>query len=196
MTPNGDDKLSVVVSNLDHWSTSWNNLTGTPEWDSPVVVGSRIWFRRGYPHPDWSAFGIDISAGVATVLRLTTERRSAPLTSVVATFTDLGDAGKYVIATVADFLRTNSGLDPIHWEWKRLGVDDRIDITSASDEDIAAMTSMPDVDNAIPSAYLKRYVVTSRPTQFACLSDGKAAMSRVMLLDFGEVNSIFGRGMI
>ncbi len=126
--------ISELISHYNKWRLIFryaNELEpNEPDWDD-----GRLYFRKGYPHPDWSAFILEpANEGHYSVFHVSTERRNTPLESVRAIFSRLQDAGKYIIYEVADLLRVSLGLKPLEQKWREVGLDTRVRKVVVSDK--------------------------------------------------------------
>lgn len=104
--------------------------------DEPDWEGNQIWFRDGYPHPDWSAFVIAKRGEGFDLLQASTERRSDAVMSHQGFFSRLEDAGKFIIAAIGDYLRIDLRMDPVSWIWMDLGLAPNVEETIVSDSEV------------------------------------------------------------
>jgi hypothetical protein len=126
--------IRELISHYNKWRQIFryaNELEpNEPDWDD-----GRLYFRKGYPDPDWSAFILEpADGGHCNVLHASTERRNTPLESTRAIFSRLQDAGKYIIYEVADLLRVPIGLEPLEQKWRDAGLDARVRKVVVSDK--------------------------------------------------------------
>jgi hypothetical protein len=131
----GMDEQHVIelIDRYNKWRAIYSYAGQSPP-DEPERANGRLYFRDGYPYPDWSAFIIETTAdGLYRVLHASTERRNTPLESERAVFSQFKDAGKYLIYEVADRLRGMKGLMPLERKWRAEGLDARVDKISISD---------------------------------------------------------------
>src|SRR3954468_19840600 len=118
-------RLNGYEELLDQYS-KWRDayvLAARPAPNEPDWENGRLYFRIGYPYPDWRAFIIDETDGEDQVLNASTERSSIVTEGWKAPFSRLEDAGKYITATVADYLRIECGAEPIALRWRAEGLD-------------------------------------------------------------------------
>lgn len=111
-----------LIDRYNKWRDAYLSV-GRPAPNEPDWENSRLYFRIGYPYPDWRAFIIDQTDDGYQVLNASTERSTVATEGWKATFSRLEDAGKYVIATIADYLRIECKADPIALRWRVEGLD-------------------------------------------------------------------------
>jgi hypothetical protein len=145
--------------------------------DEPDFEDSRLYFRRGYPLPDWSAYIIEVTAGNEfRVLRASTERRNTPAEAEEAVFSRLHDAGKFILYKVATTLRSETGLESITQKWRAEGLDAR-------------------VDKVIISADAAKYSLLSDPTTyFIAYSGGIQPYNHILALSYDELDDVLLEG--
>lgn len=189
------DLFADTVGSYESLRTEWSHVFRTQEWLAAEIEDGRVWFRRDYPHPDWTAYAIDTGTGSAVVLSVSTERRNVPLISVEAVFSRVEDAGKYIVATIGDLFRITARKNPIFWEWEDAGIAPNINITRVDDADLALCREISGVQHQPASQFFKRYSVNGLQEISGLISDANAPLSRVMLLSFDEINRTFSAGL-
>jgi hypothetical protein len=119
--------ITELVSRYNTWRQIYayagEIAPNEPDWDD-----DRLYFRNGYPNADWSAFILEATAdGRYKVLHASTERRNTPIESLRAVFSQIEDAGKYIVYEVADLLRVTQQLEPLDQRWRAAGLDPRVE---------------------------------------------------------------------
>ncbi|MCV7257081.1 hypothetical protein [Mycobacterium shimoidei] len=122
---NIDPEFPKLIDQYNKWRSIYS-YAGQPAGDEPLWEHGRLHFRYGYPLEGWTAYIIEPKDNGYEVLRTTTERHSESSESLMAFFTNIEDAGKYIIWYTGDNLRTKCHLDPIEWVWADAGLDPRV----------------------------------------------------------------------
>lgn len=123
----------ALVEHYNRWRQIYR-YADQPEPNEPDWDNGRLYFRRGFPHPDWSALILAPTAdGHVEVRHASTERRNTPAESSRALFSRVEDAGKYIVFETADLLRVALGLPSLEQRWRDAGLDDRVNKVLASD---------------------------------------------------------------
>ncbi len=122
-----DPRVSEFLSEYEKWRRIYG-YTDMPSRDAPDWQAGRLYLREGFPYPGWRGYIVDGSEGGYRVFTVTTERRNEPLESLVATFADMGDAGKYIIWKVGSYLRIDLGLPSLTQRWTKEGLDHRVQV--------------------------------------------------------------------
>jgi hypothetical protein len=105
----------------DAYVSAGKTAPNEPDWEN-----GRLYFRIGYPYPEWRAFIIGEANGGFDVLSASTERSTVTTEGWKGKFSRLEDAGKFVIATIADYLRIGCSAEPIAMKWRTEGLDPRV----------------------------------------------------------------------
>lgn len=129
-----DRDTSELIDRYNKWRTIYGYADelapNEPDWED-----GRLYFRSGYPNPDWSAFIVEATEdGLYKVAHASTERREYPVESSRAIFSRFEDAGKYIIYEVADLLRVARQLEPLDRKWRAAGLDPRVDKVIVSEK--------------------------------------------------------------
>jgi hypothetical protein len=145
--------------------------------DEPDFDDGRLYFRRGYPLPDWTAYIIEPTAdNEFRVLRASTERRNTPAEAEEAVFSRIQDAGKYLLYKAATPLRTESHLESITQKWRAEGLDRRVEKNPISD------------DRA-------KYSLRSDPSiYFVAYSGGIQPYNHILPLSYDELDDVLLEG--
>lgn len=137
-----------------------------PDWDS-----GRLYFRTGYPLPDWSAYVLEADrSGLYSVLYASTERRETPVESPQGSFSRIEDAGKFIVYKVATSLMIACFMDPLSWKWDDAGIDPRVDAQIQSDRVV-------------------RYVLRSNPEAYFIMTRGDTPYSHMLPLSYDELDA-------
>jgi hypothetical protein len=170
-----EQDTSELVDHYNKWRRI-HRLAGESEPNEPDRENGRLYFRRGYPHPDWSALILEATSdGHYNVLRASTERRNTPVESSRASFARLQDAGKFIIFETADLLRVTLGIRPIVQQWRDEGLDSRV--------------------NKIPLNGKAKYELQSNGSAyFLAYSGGIQPYNHILPLSYEELDSILLAG--
>ncbi len=191
-----DTGLLEVADRYETWRRRWVSVTGKePSRDAPELSDGRLWFRDGYPHPDWTARIIESSNVGYLVLSVTTERRNTPRAAVEAVFSHLEDAGKYVIAFIGDMLRLEYKLEPLYRQWRTFGVDSALEKGAADDEIVQFIADYNDVSRDTVQRLVYKYSVKAQPARYAHLATADEPTSRVLTLSYDELDAILIDGL-
>lgn len=169
-------KVQELIARYDKWRDAYvragKAAPNEPDWE-----GDRLYFRLGYPYPDWRAFIIDDTNDRYQVLSASTERSTLVTEGWKATFSRLEDAGKYVIATIADYLRIECKVQPIALKWRSDGLDPRV-----------CKTELPDA--------LAKYSLSRDPDIYMiATARGIKPEHHVLPMTYDELNQVFAAGL-
>lgn len=114
-----------LIDRYNRWRDAYLHA-GQPAPNEPDWQDDRLYFRIGYPYPDWRAFIIDETECGYKVSSASTERSALATEAWKATFSQLEGAGKFIIATIADYLRIECNAQPIALRWRAEGLDPRV----------------------------------------------------------------------
>jgi hypothetical protein len=169
-----DPEIVELIARYNKWRRIYRyagKSSSAP--DEPDFENGRLWFRDGYPLPDWTAYIIEGTVNREfRVLRASTERRNTPAEAQEAVFSRIQDAGKFILYKVATSLRVESHLPSITQKWRAEGLDHRVDKTIIS-EDQARYTLRSD-----PSIY------------FIAYSGGIQPYNHVLPLSYDELEEV------
>ncbi|MCV7124702.1 hypothetical protein [Mycobacterium lacus] len=168
----------AVVELIDRYNR-WRQIycyAGKSAPDDADLNGGRLYFRYGYPYPDWWAFMLEATAeDHYRCLRASTERSVTPIESAQGTFARIQDAGKYMIYEVAESLRISCRLEPISWRWDDAGLDPRVDAYVQSDQVV-------------------KYVLRSNPNAYFVMTRGDVPYSHILPLSYDELDAVLLEG--
>jgi hypothetical protein len=143
-----------------------------PDWED-----GRLYFRIGYPYPDWRAFIVEEMGSGYKVISASTERSADVTEGWKADFSRLEDAGKYVLATIADYLRIECHADPIAVKWRAEGLD-------------------PLVVKVVSSDGLATYSLSANPQVFMITNArGTKPENHVLPLTYDDLDHLFADGL-
>jgi hypothetical protein len=168
-----DPDVIELVDRYERWRRIYRYAEKMPP-NEPDWENGRLWFRYGYPYPDWTAYILQATAdGGYRVFRATTERRETPAESPRGgTFARLQDAGKYIIFNVGEKLRIECRMKPINLEWADAGLD-------------------PRVDKLIIDENWAKYVLRSNPASyFTTVSRGIAPYNHILPLSYDQLDDV------
>lgn len=161
------EELAELIRFYGKWRTIYSQAGKAPR-DEPDWEGGRLWFRNGYPHPDWTAFLIEPKPNGFEVLRASTERRIDPVLSPQGFFSRLEVAGKFIIAKIGNYLRIDSRMDPISWSWEDAGV-------------------APEVEELISSEREVKYRLRNDPDTYFIMALGDRPYSHILPLTYDQL---------
>jgi hypothetical protein len=173
-----DREIAALIARYNKWRRIYRyagKSSSAP--DEPDFDNGRLWFRNGYPMPDWTAYIIEENESREfRVLRASTERRNTPAEAQEAVFSRIEDAGKFILYKVATSLRVASHLASITQKWRDEGLDDRVEKSVVS-EDQARYTLRSD-----PSIY------------FIAYSGGIQPYNHILPLSYDELDDVLLEG--
>lgn len=163
--------ISELISRYNKWrriySYAGKSAPDKAEWDS-----GRLYFRFGYPHPDWWAFILEATVdGHYQCLRASTERSAVPIESPQGIFARIDDAGKYLIYGIAESLRIDCRLEPVSWRWDDEGLDSQVDVHIQSDRVV-------------------KYVMRNNPDAYCIMTRGDMPYSHILPLSYDELDEL------
>lgn len=165
---------SLYFDFIDHYR-KWIGIysaAGQPAPDEPVWEDGRLHLRSGYPYDGWTSYIIDDAPGGFKVLTATTERRNSPSESLKGFFSNVDDAGKYIIWNTGENLRVACRVDPIGWAWEDMGLDPRVEQISLD-------------------KYVSKYVLKSDTSRYFILqAGGVQPENRLLPLTYDELDEI------
>lgn len=173
-----DRQVIELITRYNMWRRIYGyagKLRLTP--DEPDWENDRLYFRNGYPFPDWTAYVIEATAARDfRVLRVSTERRIRPAESPEALFSRIEDAGKFIIYKMATNLRVDCRMESITQKWRAEGLNTR-------------------VDKMIISEDQAKYVLRSDPTAyFIAYSGGIQPYNHILPLTYDELDAVLLEG--
>lgn len=171
-----DHEYAELLSQYEKWRAIYTSVGHAPR-DEPVWERGRLYLRVGYPFEGWSGYIVEGNQGGCDVLRVTTEHRNEPAESKIGFFTDIEDAGKYIIWNVGESLRISCRVDPIEWIWDDLGLDPRVEQVSLDD-------------------YTSRFQLKSDPARYFVLqAGGIQPENRLLPITYTELDRELTNGL-
>jgi hypothetical protein len=161
------DELAELLQFYGKWRAIYSQAGKAPR-DEPEWEDGRLWFRDGYPHPDWTAFVLEPTGDGFEVVRASTERRNDPVMNPEGYFSRLEVAGKFIIAKIGNYLRIDSRLDPTSWAWEDSG-------------------TPPEVEELIVSERKVTYRLRSDPDTYFIMTVGDRPYAHILPLTYGEL---------
>jgi hypothetical protein len=185
-----------LMYRYEAWRQRWASLTGNePSRDSPELADGRLWFRDGYPHPDWTAWVIEPNDIGYLVKRVTTERTNTPRISVEAVYSRLDDAGKRLIVHIGDLLRVNCGAEPLYRRWQRSGLSDDLEKGAADERVSEFIAEYNNISPDVVRQLLHKYSLKLELEHYAYLPSSDEPISRILTLSYGELDSMLMDGL-
>ncbi|MEC4765564.1 hypothetical protein VT930_21075 [Mycobacterium sherrisii] len=167
------DKSPELIELIDHYE-KWRRIysyAGEAPPDEPDWEDNRLYFRIGYPYPDWSALVLEMAPdGLYRVLQVSTERRNEPVESLRGVFSRIEDAGKFIIYKVATSLMIGCNMDPLSWRWDDEGIN-------------------PEVDIHIQSDAITKYVLREKPEAYFIMTRGDMPYSHLLPLSYDRLDA-------
>lgn len=114
-----------LVRRYERWRSIYAAAGKHPR-DEPRISEGRLLLSEGFPHPGWTALVLDDFTGGYTLFEVTTEHRTEPHESFAASFSNIIDAGKFVIWKVGVYLRIDLDLPSITQQWTAEWLDPRV----------------------------------------------------------------------
>jgi hypothetical protein len=167
--------IAELVAHYNKWRRIYGYAGKTPP-DKPDWENGRLYFRDGYPYPDWSASILEVTPdGTYRVLHASTERRQTPIESPRGTFSRIEDAGKFIVYKAATSLMIACFMDPLSWRWDDAGLD-------------------PQVDAHIQSDRVVKYVLRNNPDAYFIMTRGDMPYSHLLPLSYDELDAVLLEG--
>jgi hypothetical protein len=165
-----DPGIAELIGRYNRWRKIYA-YAGEPPPDAADLHNGRLFFRFGYPHPDWWGYILEgADGGRYRLLRASTERSATPVESSKGIFARAEDAGKCLIYEVADSLRINCRLEPVIWKWDDAGLD-------------------PQVAADIQSDKVVKYSLVSNPNAYFIMTRGDIPYSHILPLSYDELDA-------
>ncbi|WP_156764023.1 hypothetical protein [Mycobacterium sp. 852002-50816_SCH5313054-b] len=164
-----DPDIAELIVRYNRWRRIYG-YAGEPPPDEADWDGGRLYFRFGYPYPDWWAYILEGTDDGYRVLRASTERSIAPVESSMGIFARIKDAGKFMIYQVAESLRINCRLEPLSWKWDDAGLDPRVYADIQSDQVV-------------------NYSLRSNPHAYIIMTRGDMPYSHILALSYDELDA-------
>ncbi len=173
-----DQSVLELIGRYRRWRRIYH-LTGNSgsSPDEPDWENGKLYFRRGYPYPEWSAYVIEASdVGAFYVLRASSEHRNAAVEMPEVEFSRFEDAGKYIIYKTVSNLRVECHMESIARSWRADGLDEQVvKIPIASDR--------------------AKYMLQSDPAvYFIAFAGGIQPYNRILTLSYDELEIQLQRG--
>ncbi|WP_156664703.1 hypothetical protein [Mycobacterium sp. 852002-51057_SCH5723018] len=171
LTDMHDQDIEELINHYNRWRQIFRYANQSVP-NEPIWENGRLYFREGYPNPGWSALILEFSSdGHYAVLHASTERRNTPLESTRAVFSQVQDAGKYIMYEVADLLRVSIGLKPLERQWRDAGLDASVRKVTLSDKQA------------------KYELVTDPTVYFIAYSGGIQPFNHILPLSYDQLDS-------
>lgn len=192
----GDAGFHEVAERYETWRDRWVSAVGKdPSRNVPELLDGSLWFRNGYPYPDWTAEVIRPSQFGYLVLSATTERRSSPYIAVEAVFSRLEDAGKHVLTLIGDMLRLECKLEPVYRQWQRSGISAALQKSVADQQVVEFIATYNGVSRDVVERVMHKYSVRAMPSSYAHLSSSDEPTSRVLTMSYDELDATLADGL-
>lgn len=176
MTSESSIDYPELIRRYEKWRRIYA-YAGQPVPDEPAREDGRLNFRKGYPYEGWTAYILEPKGAGYQVLRATTERRNEPLEGLAAFFTNLEDAGKFIIWESAVGVRVALRLPSVSQAWRSAGLD-------------------PQVEQISLDKYVSKYELKDDPSRYFILqAGGVQPENRLLPLSYDELDTILLDGM-
>lgn len=196
-TLSGEPGLETLLDHYDAWRRRWALLTGRDSSrNAPDLSDGQLWFRDGFPHPDWTARIIQSSNVGFAVCRATTERTTSPRISADAVFSHFEDAGKFLIAHFGDMLRRECNLEPRLREWRRSGLSDELCKSDSDQSVVDFIADFNDIGQGDIQRLVHQYSVKAEPDRRAYLASSEEPRSRVLTLTYNQLDAVLADGLV
>jgi hypothetical protein len=204
----GGDGFNEVVRHYNLWREIIR-LAGTQQYDDADWDGGRLYFRSDYvdrlkESPEWKRLG-DWAAwiieptpqGYYNVLRsLWHERAPARSEDTEAAFSEISDAGKYMIAHIGNGVRLDLKMESLAIKWDEAGLDPRIQVTPAPQQAVDYMLKAGrKTDRELMEKYLRQYTFTNCRSCYAFTFPSNHVYMQVLALSYEELNASLIDGM-
>jgi len=197
-----------VLHRFERWRAIATML-GQKPYDEPDFDNGRLYFRSDYAEQvakwpdarekgDWGAYVIESTAtGLFSVVRsLWHERAPERSEDLEVMFSRPDDAGKYVIAHVANSIRFGTGLKSRSISWRELGLDRSIVISPPTDEQFRLyFEAIPGADPVELRGYLNQYTVEGASQIYAVTSSENRPYMQVLARSFDQLDAELLKGL-
>jgi hypothetical protein len=188
--------LTELIERYDAWRSRWTAVTGNePSWCAAELLDGQLWIRDGYPYPDWKAKVIEQGEFGYLVLTATTERSNSPRIAIESIFSNLEDAGKYIVVNLGDKLRLESNLEPLFRKWHGSGLDDSLNKESADERTVQFIANYNSVEEDVVRQFIHKYSLREHPDHVAYLSPADEPKSRVLVESYDALDSMLTDGL-
>jgi hypothetical protein len=164
-----DPDVAKLLARYDAWRRIYSYAGESPP-DEADWEDGRLFFRFGYPHPDWWAYVLEDAGGDYRVSRISTERSAVPIESLKGRFSRIQDAGKFMIYEVAESLRINCRLEPLSWKWDDEGLDSHVEAQIKSDREV-------------------KYALRGNPQAYFIMTRGDMPYSHILPLSYDDLDA-------
>lgn len=164
-----DPDIAELLARYNSWRRIYHYAGESPP-DEADWENDRLFFRFGFPHPDWWAYVLEGVNGEYAVSRVSTERSAVPFETPKGRFSRIQDAGKFMIYEVAESLRISHRLEPLSWKWDDEGLDPHVDAHIKSDREV-------------------KYVLRDNPHVFFVMTRGDAFYTHILPLSYDELDA-------
>lgn len=203
MTEVDQASFGEVLRRFERWRTI-AALLGQKPYDEPDFENGRLYFRVDYAaqvaqwppareQGDWGAYIIELApTGLYNVIRSLWHERAPERTErIEAVFTQPEDAGKYVLAQIADGLHVGLRLKSQFLKWEEQGLDSVISITPLSGSILQyfiEITPGMTLDNA-HEYYFDKYALRGNLEVYAVTSSENRPYMQVLVRSFDELDA-------
>ncbi|MDI3315988.1 MAG: hypothetical protein QJR12_17485 [Mycobacterium sp.] len=169
-----DRQVTELIDRYNKWRRVYQYAgKGRLAPDEPDWENGRLYFRRGYPYPDWTAYIIESDTDENfRVLHASTERRNTPIESLQAVFSRIEDAGKFIIYETVTDLRADCRMQSTTRKWRAQGLD-------------------PNVEKVMISDKQAKYILRSDPkVYFIAYSGGIQPYNHILPISYDELDAV------
>ncbi|WP_293349482.1 hypothetical protein [Mycobacterium sp.] len=188
--------LTELISRYDAWRSRWTAVTGNESsWGAAELLDGRLWIRDGYPYPDWKAKVIEPCELGYLVLSATTERSNSPRTAIESVFSNLDDAGKYVIVNLGDMVRRKRNIEPLYRKWQRSGLYSDLTKEPVDEPVVQFIADYNGVEDDLVRQFIHKYSLRERPDRYAYLTPADEPKSRILVESYDALDEVLTEGL-
>jgi hypothetical protein len=202
------DGFGEIIANYDLWREI-TRLAGKQPYDPADWEDGRLYLRIDYVDKlrewpkwkqdgNWAAWIIEpTSEGYYNVLQsLRHERAFKRTEDVQVVFSQVADAGKYIILQLGDSLRAHLKMETLFVAWDSAGLDSRITITMPPEQAVDYVLKIsPGTDRDFAVKYLKQYTFRDNPSSYGLAFPSEETCMQVLVLSFQQLNAALLDGM-
>jgi hypothetical protein len=202
------DQFAEIVRYYDLWRQI-ASLVGEQSYDEADWENGRLYFRSDYMNQmkqwpeakqfgDWAAWIIEPTPdGYYNVLRsLKHEREKERSDEIEVVFSQITDAGKYIILQIGDARRLDLKLETLFMKWDAAELDPRIQIAPAGQKAVDYLLKRsPGLRREFAEQHLQQYTLRDDASSFGLALPSRQTDMQVLALSYDELNALLLDGM-